>query len=184
MFGSDAFQVIQKNPDHLTIAAPGSSLFGAWLFILCILLFPLLFGLVSRSAKRSNQTLRNKYPDQAIPDITPRLHLLYVVGGLSTFGIPILFWAIGYTQGSLDFDRSTNRATITSKMTAFLPVREKTVELVSIEKALLDQKPNSQRIRLATTSGSDLAYPIWSDKPGQQEAVTAINHFLETRVTR
>ena len=94
-------------------------------------------------------------------------------------GAAIFFYAIGYTSGSITLDRSTNTATMTGKVTAFLPAQHRTVALDSIADATLDEKPNSRRIRLEVTHGQDLAFPVWSDRAGQQEAVDAINRFLQ-----
>ena len=45
--------------------------------------------------------------------------------------------------------------------------------------AILDQKPNYRRMRLKVFQGDDLAFPVWSDRAGQQEAV---NQFLQAGV--
>ena len=103
----------------------------------------------------------------------PHYSVLAGVGGA------LFFWAVGYTSGSIELNRSTNTATITGRMTAFLPAQHRTVSLQSVAEATLDQKPNSRRIRLEVDQGQDLAFPIWSDRPGQQEAVDAINQFLQ-----
>ena len=63
-------------------------------------------------------------------------------------------------------------------MTAFLPARSQTVSLGNVDHATLDAKPNSRRIRLEMNHGSDVAFPIWSSRGGQDEAVRAINAFL------
>ena len=114
-----------------------------------------------------------------IPDIAPKIRLSYYIGAAVTFGAPLLFYCIGYTSGSLDLDKSTNKVSLTAKMTAFLPAQTRTIGLDSVQSAVLDYKPNSRRIRLNVSNGQDLAYPIWSDRPGQQEAVDAINLFLQ-----
>ena len=88
--------------------------------------------------------------------------------------------SLPYTSGSIDLDRSTNQATMTGRMTAFLPAQKHSVDLSSINNAVLDEKPNSRRIRLVVSRGRDLAFPIWSSRAGQDEAVEAINEFLRT----
>ena len=69
--------------------------------------------------------------------------------------------------------------TILTKGEAWL-LGQHTVPLNSITDATLDEKPNARRIRLEVTQGQDLAFPIWSDRRGQQEAVDAIKQFVQS----
>ncbi|MGO4212665.1 hypothetical protein AB4043_17800, partial [Terriglobus sp. YAF25] len=89
-----------------------------------------------------------------------------------------LFWAASYTSGSIALDRSAGTVAMQWRMSLFLPVRTNTGELKDLEEAVLDTKPNSGRIRLVARTGRDLAYPIWSHRSGQDEAVRTINQFL------
>ncbi len=95
----------------------------------------------------------------------------------------LLFWAVSYSSGSIVLDRSSNSAVVQARMTFFLPAQTQSTRLDNIERAVLEYKPNARRIRLIANHGSDLAYPLWSGRPGQQEAVNAINSFLGAKET-
>lgn len=184
MFGSSAFQAVQDSPRHLVVSSPGSSMFGAWFLLICLIFFPAIFGLIGRTMKKQDSKLRMQYPNSGIAPVSRKVYLVYLIGSAIAIGAPMFFWAIGYTSGSIDLDALTNKATVRAKMMAFVPAQTRTIDLSLVDRATLDYKPNSRRIRLTTLDGSDLAYPIWSDKPGQQEAVVAINHFLEAQTKK
>lgn len=173
-----AYQVMQQH-DRLTVTVPPSSLFASWIGLAIFLVLPISFLLVLHSAKRSEENLRAKYPGHDSRNFDKRLRAGYIAFVTIAICAPLFFLAVGYTQGSIVLDRATNRAIVRSKMTAFLPSRLQSVDLNSVTGATLDYKPNSRRIRLKVANGSDLAYPVWSDRAGQDEAVDAINHFLE-----
>jgi hypothetical protein len=86
-----------------------------------------------------------------------------------------------YTSGSDDLDQTSGVATMSAKMTMFLPSQTQTTPLSSLTGAVLDFKQNARRIRLTASNGNDMSYPTWCDRRGQQEAVQAINRFLATR---
>jgi hypothetical protein len=165
--------------DRLTVTVPPSSLFASWIGLAIFLVLPISFLLVLHAAKRSEEKLRTQYPGHDSRSFEKRLRAGYVAFAAITIGTPLFFLAVGYSKGSIVLDRVTNRATVTTKMTAFLPSQLQSVDLTSVTGATLDFKPNSRRIRLNVTNGPDLAYPLWSDRAGQDKAVDAINHFLE-----
>ncbi len=180
MFESNVYTTTHSVPGHLTVSAPGSSLFGLWWVIFCLVLTPLLYLAVARSVRRTDAENRIKYPQLDLASSTASLAKLRNISAVLTLCVPVFFYCIGYTSGSIDLDRSTNQATMTGRMTAFLPAQKHSVDLSSINNAVLDEKPNSRRIRLVVSRGRDLAFPIWSSRAGQDEAVEAINEFLRT----
>ena len=176
MFDS-AYRVVQQ-PDRLTIAVPPSSLFASWIGLIIFLILPISFYLVLRTARHSEERLRAQYPSHDSNDFDRRYRLTRSGFWVISICAPLFFLAVGYSSGSIVLDRSTNRAIVTSKMTAFLPSQLRSVDLSSVTDAILDEKPNSRRIRLEVSHGQDLTYPMWSDRAGQEEAVNAINRFL------
>lgn len=160
-----AFRVIQQH-DRLVVSAPPTSLFASWLGLGIYVFVLICLLLVLRYIKHLMGQIDN---------------LIYVVFGLVLILGPLLFLAIGYNSGSIVLDRATNRAIVRSRMVLFLPAQTKSIDLSSVTDAILDGKPNARRIRLEAADGSDLGYPIWTDRPGQKEAVIAINRFLRER---
>jgi len=167
-----AYRVTQATPNHLLITLPGASLAPLWflLLLLAILLFT-TYG-TSRTVKRVLQSQKTPAELQAY------ISRFRMVGTTISFGSIGLFWLISYSSGSIDLDRSANRATMRAKMTAFLPAQTLSIPLAAVDHAIVDYKPNAARIRLVTQSNDDLGYPMWSDRRGQEEAANAINHFL------
>lgn len=160
-----AFRVVQQQ-DRLVVSAPPTSLFASWLALGIYIGILLFFLLVLRHIK------------QLLGEIDA---FLYKVFGAVVILGPLFFLAIGYNSGSIILDRASNRATVRARMMLFLPAQAKSIDLSSVTNATLDGKPNARRIRLETAHGSDLSYPIWSDRSGQKEAVIAINNFLKER---
>lgn len=174
-----AYHVVQQH-ERLVVTAPPSSLFASRLGLgIFLLLWISLFWGMS-AAKRSMEKLHRKYPQTFdAKNAEKRLRLGYAISTVIGIGTPLLFLAVGYTSGSITLDRNSNRATVTAKMTAFLPSQEHSIDLASVTGAILDEKPNARRIRLEASRGPDLTYPIWSDRRGQEEAVEAMNSFLK-----
>jgi hypothetical protein len=184
MFGSSNYSTVGQGSGHLLVSAPGTSLFGP-LWIIGIPIFMLLVAfLVAGSLRRNYVKNVAKYPQLTIKSVEPNIRFCYRLFSVIGVGGAIFFWALGYSSGSIELDRSTNTATINGKMTAFLPAQHRTVPLQSVTNATLDYKPNSRRIRLEVSHGQDLAFPIWSDRDGQDKAVDAINQFLQAGTTR
>ena len=174
---SSSYQVLENTGSKLVVVMPASSLLSAWLFILLAVI-----TLVSvLGARHSIHKLNAKYAGSVSLGAEQRTTWLIPVcmGGLCFF-----FWAVSYTSGSLVFDRLSGKVAVSAKMTVFLPARTITGSLDNVDRATLDAKPNSRRIRLAMLHGSDLAYPIWTDRGGQEEAVQAINAFLTFKAGR
>jgi len=173
MVTASAYRIVEQGSQRLVIVAPGSSLLSGWMAL--VLAAPLLAMLYFTS-----RSIAKVYADQRPPEQVSSLVLRYRLFGLLLIvGALMAFWAISYTSGSIQLSRATNLATIQSKMTLFLPAREISAPIDSIQSATLDSKPNSRRIRLLLRSGSDLAYPMWTDRAGQEDAVRAINRFLK-----
>lgn len=167
-----AYRVTQATPNHLLITLPGGSLAPLWFLalLLAILLFT-TYG-TSRTIKRGLQSKKT------LVELRAYILRYRVIGTAISFGSIGLFWLISYSSGSIDLDRTANRATMRSKMTAFLPAQTLSIPLADVDHAIVDYKPNSARIRLVTRNNDDLGYPMWTDRRGQEEAVNAINHFL------
>jgi hypothetical protein len=169
---ASAYRVIQQTGDRLVIAAPGSSLAGGWMGL--VIAGPLLLILYLTS-----RTVARVYTAEKTPQEVAALVLRYRLFGLALVFVAMgFFWAVSYNSGSIELDRTNNLATMHSKMTAILPERSTSMPLTSVREAMLDAKPNARRIRLLAREGSDLAYPIWSDRSGQDAAVAVINDFL------
>ncbi len=169
---SSAYQIVERAPDHVVISVPGSSLLSGWLLAGLLLIFLAVAFLSTRSIKRF-------YADEkSEADIARIVRRNYLFAAGIPVGFCIFFWAVSYTSGSIRLNRATNQAAMESKMTAFLPSRTRTVPLSQVQEAILDEKPNSRRIRLLVEHGSDLAYPMWTGRDGQDAAVTVINDFL------
>jgi hypothetical protein len=178
MFDS-AYRVVQQ-PDRLVVTVPPSSLFASWVGLAIFLILPISFYFVLRSVKNSEQRLSAQYPSRDSSDFGRRYHIARTSFVMISIGAPLLFLTVGYSSGSIVLDRTANQASVTSKMILFLPSTTHSVDLNSVTSATLDEKPNSRRIRLEVSRGRDLAYPMWSDRAGQEEAVNAINRFLVT----
>jgi len=176
MFDS-TYRVIQQH-DRLIVAVPPSSLFASWVGFGVFLILWLSIFFTLHSVKRMNEKFRRNPLTYRLQDSGKSLRLGYTIGTIVAIGAPLLFLALGYTSGSIVLDRSANRASMTSKMILFLPSTTRSVDLNSVTDARLDQKPNSRRIRLEVAHGRDLAYPMWSDRAGQEDAVNAMNQFL------
>jgi hypothetical protein len=172
-----AYRVIQQH-DRLTVAVPPASLFASWVGIGVFLILWLSIFFTLHSVKRMNEKFRRNPLTYRSQDGGKSLRLGYTIGAIVSIGAPLLFLALGYTSGSIVLDRTANRASMTSKMVLFLPSITRSVDLNAVTDARLDQKPNSRRIRLEVSHGRDLAYPMWSDRAGQEEAVNAMNQFL------
>ena len=93
-------------------------------------------------------------------------------------GIDAAQQRIAYSSGSTELDRRSNLATMRAKFTAFLPAGTGSIPLSSVDQATLEAIPNARRIRLIANNGKDLAFPLWTSRAGQAEAVGAINRFL------
>lgn len=179
MFNPSNYSTAEQTPGNLVVTARGSSLFGPGWLIGIPLGALLIAFLVAGSVRRLYASNAVRYPSATVESPDAKVRFFYRLFPAIGIGAAALFYGIGYTSGSITLNRSTNTATMTGKMTAFLPAQHRTVALDSITDATLDQKPNSRRIRLEGTHGQDLAFPIWSDRAGQQEAVDAINRFLQ-----
>ncbi len=166
------FEISKQTSNHLTVSAPGAFLLSPLLALAIVAFFTLILYSASRSARRV--LVSSKTPAE-LSSYLMRFRLIGSGIGLASLG---LFWLISYNSGSIVLDRAENVATMRTRITAFLPARQRSVLLDTVERAILDYKPNARRIRLVVSRGGDLAYPIWSDRPGQQEAVAAINAFL------
>ena len=178
MFGPNTYTALQQGSGHLLVSAPGTSLFGIWWLIGIPCFSVITAALIQGTLQRNYAKSVRQYPQLTIKPPTQDIRSMYGLFTVVGIGAALFFWAVGYTSGSLDLNRSTNTATMTGRMTAFLPAQKRTVPLNLVTDATLDKKPNSRRIRLEVTHGQDLAFPIWSDRPGQAQAVDAINQFL------
>jgi hypothetical protein len=170
-----AYQIVSQSPAHLVISVPGASLLSGWIALALIVFLGLMIYTTSRSVRTVYSGIRS--PEE-VASLVMRYRLIGCAIAVGALG---LFWLCAYSSGSIDLDRSANRAVMSSRMTAFLPAQTHSVPLDAVEQAILDTKPNASRIRLLVTHGNDLAYPMWSDRGGQQEAVDAINRFLAKR---
>ena len=166
------FQVAHPAQGRLMVVAPSTSLVSMWLVIILVVLFFVIFYTTSRTVRRV--LTASKTPAE-VSSAVLRYRLLGVAILAGFLG---LFWLVSYNSGSIVLDRTTNTATLRVKMTFLLPARSQTTRLDNVERAILDYKPNARRIRLLAHHGHDLAYPIWTSRPGQLEAVDAINTFL------
>jgi hypothetical protein len=175
LIASDAYRIAEESASRLVISVPGASLLAGWLGCTLGVILLLTVYLTSRTVARV--TAVEKSPEQAAQFV-----LRYRIAGVAiTAGALLFFWAVSYSSGSITMDRATNQAVVQAKMTAFLPAQTLRAPLADVQSATLDTKPNSRRIRLLTNSGSDVGYPMWSSRTGQDEAVSAINHFLGGR---
>jgi len=156
------------------ISMPGTSLGSSWISVILIVFFLVMTYTTSRTVRR---IYRAEKTTVELSAYVWRYRIILMTIGLAGIG---LFWLVGYSSGSIEFDRGANRATMRCKMTAFLPARTQSLLLSDVEVAVLDTKPNSARIRLITRRDGDLGYPLWTDRSGQAEAVKAINHFLHS----
>ena len=168
---------VSHTGQHLIVSAPGSSLFS-WFLVISIPLIALILLFMLRSQDKKAMELNAQYPNGIKIDIAKRRTLFYSIAGPSLVALAAIFWAVGYTSASLVMDKPTNTAIMHVKMTAFVPSQEQTIPLSSVTGAVLDYKPNARRIRLTTNSGEDLAFPMWTSRGGQKEAVDAINAFV------
>lgn len=170
-----AYRVTEMTPDHLLITVPGSSLFSSWVpvMLLAIVLFT-VYG--------TSRTVRRMYRQEKSPEelraYVWRYRIIRAAGSFAGLGV---FWLLGYSSSSIELDRHSNLATMRAKFTAFLPAETGRVPLSEVAEATLDEKPNARRIRLVTNDGAGLGYPLWTDREGQEEAVSAINLFLRCR---
>ncbi len=172
MIGQSAFQIVERSGTRLVIAAPGQSLLSGWLAIVIGILLAAMFYFTGRSMARV-------FSAEKAPAEVATLVFRYRAFGLGITVMALaLFWAASYSSGSIAFDRTAGTVAMQWRMSLFLPARTNTAELKDLEEAVLDSKPNSGRIRLVARTGRDLAYPIWSDRGGQDEAVRTINQFL------
>ena len=167
------FQIFDQTPARITISAPSASLLSPWLVLFMSAFFLLILYSASRSMHRTLTS--SKSP----AELSAYMLRFWVIGSGILLGALGLFWLISSNSGSIVLDRGANMATVRAKMSALLPAQSRTVPLDIVQSATLDFRPNARRIRLLVDHGSDLAYPIWTSRPGQEEAVAAINAFLE-----
>lgn len=166
------FQILSETPNRITILAPSSSLLSPWLALVIVAFLALILFSAGRSTRRVLAS--SKTP----AELSSYMLRFWIIGAGIGVGSLVLFWLISYSSGSIVLDRTQNVATMSAKMTAFLPSQSRSVPLESIQRATLDDETNAYRIRLVVVRGNDLSYPTWSDRSGQQEAVEAINQFL------
>ena len=172
MLGSQEFHIAEQSASRLRIVAPGWSFVQSWVtLVILAVIAPILFFALQSIRKMS---AIDKSPEQ-VAAIMTRERLLGF--GLIAVTLSIL-WMLSYSRGEIDLNREANVVTMRSKTTVFLPEQVQTAPLSSVEEAWLDAKPNARRIRLVRRHGSDMSYPIWTDRPGQQQAVEAINSFV------
>ena len=171
----DAFQVRESSATHLVITAPGSSMLMSWLGMFLTVLLVVVVLTTSRTVRRVLATDRS--PEQ----VSTYVRNYRIIGLAGTAGILLLFTGLFYSSGSIVLDRGTGIASMSAKMTAFLPTQSVSMPLGDVERASLDAKPNARRIRLFARSGHDIGFPLWSSRPGQQDAVDAINSFLQVK---
>ena len=172
MLGSQEFHIAEQSANRLRIVAPGWSFVQSWITLVVLaVICPILFFAL-RSIRKV--TAMDKNPAQ-VDAIMARERLLGF--GLVAVSLSVL-WTLSYTRGEIDLDRGANVATMRSKMTVFLPEQVQTAPLNSLDEAWLDARPNAQRIRLLRRHAPSMDYPIWTDRPGQQQAVQAINAFV------
>jgi len=175
LIASGAYRIVEEGTNRLVISVPGASLLSTWLATTLGIILLLTIYLTSRTVARVIALEKS-------PQETAAYVLRYrLFGVLISAGALLLFWAVSYSSGSITLDRGKNQAVMQSKMTLFLPVQEHSISLSSVQSATLDSKPNSRRIRLVVSHGNDLGYPMWSSRPGQDEAVDAMNRFLGDR---
>jgi hypothetical protein len=172
MLTQSAYVVSAMTPDHLLITVPPSSLLPPWLAAVSFAIFVVITYTTSRSVWRVLRPLKS-------PEELHTYVWRYRATGMGICFFSLgTFWLLSSTSGSIELDRRTNLATMRAKFTAFLPAETSSVPLSAVDEATLDGQPNARRIRLVTNDGNDLGYPLWSDRPGQTEAVQAINRFL------
>jgi hypothetical protein len=124
---------------------------------------------------------RVRYPELPPRDVDTSVRKMHRMAALITAGAVAAWIMLSYTRGSIDLNQNSGIATMSAKMTMFLPSQTQTAPLSSLTGAVLDYRPNARRIRLTASNGNDMSYPTWSDRTGQKEAVQAINHFLATQ---
>ncbi len=168
----DAFQVTESSATRLVITAPASSMLLSWIGMLLAVV--LIMAVLGTSVTVRRVMAYDRTPEQ----LASYVRTYRVIGLAGTVGILLLFAALFYSSGSIILDHATGTASMRAKMTAFLPAQTVSMPLRDVESATLDAKPNSRRIRLLARSGHDIGYPLWSNRPGQQNAVDAINNFV------
>ena len=177
----NTFEVLQDKPRHLLIHAPGSILLGFWGVGFFVLLSLVVWWPAAVTLRKQEARFRVQYPELPPRDVDTTVRKMYRMAALITAGAVAAWMLLPYTSGSIDLDQSSGVATMSAKMTLFLPAQTQISPLSSLTGAVLDYKPNARRIRLTASNGNDMSYPTWSDRSGQKEAVEAINHFLITQ---
>jgi hypothetical protein len=169
---ASGFRVVTQTADQLVITMPGSSLLIGWMAFAIAAPVLLIFYLTSRTVARV--TALEHTPAEVTQTV-----LRYRLFGLGvTAAALLIFWAVSYSSGSIQLDRTSGQAMMKSRMTVFLPAQTQSRPLPQVSEAVLDQKPNSRRVRLLVHDGADLAFPVWTGRTGQDAAVQTINAFL------
>jgi hypothetical protein len=172
MFTNSAFVSTELTPDRLLITMPGSALGWPSLHLFIFSVFLVVTYASSRTVRRVERPL---IAPEKLNAYVWRYRAMMMGIGFLSIGV----WSlIGYSSGSIELDRRANLATMRAKMTAFLPAETGSVPLSAVDEATLEAIPNARRIRLISNSGEDLAFPMWTGRAGQAEAVRAINQFL------
>jgi hypothetical protein len=177
----NSFEVLQDRPGHLFVHAPASILLGCWGVGFFVLLSLVVWWRAGVTLRKQEAGFRVRYPELPPRDIDTTVRKMHRMATLISAGAVVAWVVLSYTSGSIDLDQTSGVATMSAKMTMFLPPQTQTAPLSSLTGAVLDFKPNEGRIRLTASNGNDMSYPTWSDRSGQQEAVQAINRFLATR---
>ena len=153
MTATGAYRIADATPDHLMITVPGTSLGSSWISVILIAFFLVLAYTTSRSVARVYRAEKTALELRAY---VWRYRIIVVGIGLAGLGA---FWLLGYSSGSIELDRGVNRVTMHSKRTAFLPARTRSLPLSVIERATVDIKPNSARIRLSLAKTATSVIP-------------------------
>jgi hypothetical protein len=175
------FEVLQNTQEHLIIHASGSILLGFWGIGFFVLLSFVVWWRAGVTLRKQEAGFRIQYPELPPRDVDTTIRKMHRMAALISVVAIVAWILLSYTSGSIDLDQHTGVATMSAKMTLFLPAQTQTAPLSSLRGAVLDYKPNARRIRLTSSNGDDLSYPTWSDRSGQKEAVDAINRFLTSQ---
>ncbi len=175
---ASAYHLTYPSASQLQVVVPGGSLFSSWLICAILAILLLVFIPCALTPVRMYKRQPLTFPNKTLPQV--KEFALKLFFGMTAGSILLLafIWAASYSSGSIVLDGTNDTASMTAKMTLFLPGKTVSRNLHDVDRAVLDSAPNSRRIRLVTKDGADLAYPMWSNRHGQDEAVNAINRFL------
>src|SRR6266700_924659 len=99
MTATSHYRITESNLDHLTISAPGNSIFSSWISVILIAVFLLMTYTTSRTVRRIYQTEKTPIELRAY---VWRYRITLMAITLSGLGA---LWLFGYNSGSIEFDR-------------------------------------------------------------------------------